>query len=134
MNISESFGFDVPPEMLFDSLTDPVAAERLLPAGTIVERLDEQRLRVVVGTAEYEIRHDEKPLRVRWRPIAAAIPHGVARLQRGPVGGTLIRVTVTAADDVESPRRVYAFLDRLIRGLESFVLHPAPAVQAAETG
>ena len=70
MNISESFGFNVAPELLFNSVTDPVAAERLL----------------------------------------------------------------TAADDVETPRRVYAFLDWLVRGLESVLLRAAPAVQVAETG
>jgi hypothetical protein len=134
VNISESFGFNVPPELLFDSVTDPDAAEQLLPDGARVERLDEQRLRVVVGTTEYEVRHDEKPLHLRWRAIAAANPHGVIRLQRGPAGGTLVRVTVTAADDVESPRRVYAFLDRLNRALQRILSSSAPAVHVAETG
>jgi len=55
VNISESFGFNVPPEMVFDSLTDPVAAERFLPHGASVKRLDEQRLRVVVGTGELPV-------------------------------------------------------------------------------
>jgi hypothetical protein len=134
VNISESFGFNVSPELLFDSVTDPDAAERMLPAGARVERIDEQRLRIVVGQTEYELCHEDKPLRLRWRPIAGANPHGVIRLQRGPAGGTLVRVTVTAADDVESPRRVYAFLDRLNRALESLLLRSAPAVQGAKTG
>lgn len=134
MNISESFGFNVPPELLFESITDPDAAVRLLPDGARVERIDEQRLLAVVGTTEYEIRHDGKPFHLRWRAIAVAYPHGRIRLLRGPAGGTLVRVTVTAADDVESPRRVYAFLDRLNRALERILLPPAPAVRVAKTG
>jgi uncharacterized protein YndB with AHSA1/START domain len=119
MNICESFGLTVPPELVFDGVLDPDTAARWLPLDARVERLDEHRLRVVVGRSEYEVSHDVDAMRVSWRPVATADPHGTAVVQDGPAGGTLIRVTVTTADSVDSPRLVHAFLDRLMRGLES---------------
>jgi uncharacterized protein YndB with AHSA1/START domain len=119
MNICESFGLSIPPERVFDSAIDPDTATRWLSAGARVERLDGSRLRVVVGSTEYEINHDVDALRLQWRPASANDPHGTAQVQDGPAGGSLIRVGVTTTDGVDNPRLVHAFVDRLIRSLEA---------------
>src|SRR5690242_10159234 len=119
VNICESFGLSEPPEVAFDVITDPNTASRWLPGLVRVERLDEHRLRAVIDRAEYEIRLNGDAMRLTWWPVNGLEPRGSVQVQSGPAGGALVRVTITAADDVDSPRRVHAVLDRMVRALES---------------
>jgi Polyketide cyclase / dehydrase and lipid transport len=120
VNISQTFGCTAPPDLVFGTLTDADSAVRWLPSGVRVERLDGHRLRVVTGdsVAEYDITTDVVERRVTWACVKSPDLRGTVRVQDGPIGGSRLRITVSAADAAEVPRRMHNFLDQAMRHLE----------------
>jgi hypothetical protein len=120
VNISEIFGFSAPPEVLFNTLTDIDRAERWLPAGVRIEPLGEQRVRVMVGQTSRECTYsaDAGNLCIIWQFAGSPDLHGLARVDDGPVGGSHMRIKVTAPDAADTPQRVRAFIDEAARHLE----------------
>jgi len=120
VNISQTFGCMAPPDVVFGSITDATRADRWLPAGIRIERLGEHRVRVVTGptVAEYDVSTDLDERCLTWCCVKSPDLHGTVRVQDGPIGGSRLRITVSAIDAAEVPRRIHNFLDHAMRHLE----------------
>ncbi len=119
MDVTDTFSFTAPPEVVFNSLTDPDRAGRWLPSGARLERLDPNRVRVTVGTAstEYEISAADD-MRLSWRQLDAPHVSGTAQVEDGPVGGSRLHVVVATPTDGPDPERVRDLLGEAMRQLQ----------------
>lgn len=105
MEINDTFDFTAPPEVLFNSLTDAERTQRWLPSGVHAEWLDSRTVRVTSGSTggTYAVDTDPDDLLLTWRPAGGAGPHGRARAEDGPAGGSRLHVTVSLpGEDAEA--------------------------------
>jgi hypothetical protein len=96
VDISDTFGFTAPPEVVFNSLMDPERANRWLRLGVRAERVD-RGLRLVTADASavFDIDTDVDNLYVSWRSPDDQRLHARAHVDDGPAGGSQLHVLVS---------------------------------------
>ena len=95
-HISDRYDFNAPAEVVFGVLTDPDRITRWLPTGMRAESVDADRVRIEVGSRLHEYAVDVVPdeLELRWRSLDDSGPHGTARVEDAPAGGSVVRAEV----------------------------------------
>ena len=119
MEISDTFGFDAPPEVVFNSLTDPDRANRWLPAGVRAERPAGHGLRVLMGgdSTVFDVHTDPEQLGVSWRSPDDRDLHARVRVGDGPAGGSEVHVHVSVPAGVADEEQVRSVLAETARHL-----------------
>ena len=126
MKLVDTFGFNAPAEILFDTITDPQRVPSWLPTGTRLTRIDGECVTLTIGgttseyTSEYRYGVDAKRMRVVWQRAGSDLC-GVAAVQDGPIGGSRLRISAITADSPDAPRRFHELVDSLVRRLERAV-------------
>src|SRR4051812_2392514 len=120
MKNSETLGFGVPPQLLYDAVTDLGRADPGVPRGARGGGGGGDRVRGGGGApvAEYELTADPDLLRVPWRAVDPPHQEGTVLAQDSPGGGSRLRVTVSTTEGMDGPQRVREVLDRAARQLE----------------
>jgi uncharacterized protein YndB with AHSA1/START domain len=98
VDISETYDFTAPPEVVFNSLTDPDRAHRWLPSGVRAERPDGRGLRLLTAGPAFDLETEADDLRVSWRSPEDAGLHADARVVDAPAGGSQVRVEAAVPD------------------------------------
>jgi uncharacterized protein YndB with AHSA1/START domain len=113
--ITASFDFNAPPEVVYNSVTDPNRAARWLPAGVRMSRPGPHRAHVDAAgqSTEYELVDTPADLRLSWRSVRPPHLSGEVRVGDAPAGGSRLDVTVTTADDGPSPAAVRRILGKI---------------------
>jgi uncharacterized protein YndB with AHSA1/START domain len=106
VEFSDTYDLEVPPEVVFSTLTDPDHAQRWAPPGVRVGWLDRERVRVSVGKSgtAYEVKRDDDRLTLAWRRSARSDIHGKVAVLDGPAGGSRLRVDVSLPDTADADR------------------------------
>jgi uncharacterized protein YndB with AHSA1/START domain len=102
MYMTASFEFAAPPEVVYNTLTDPHRARRWLPPGLQIK-----------GLAHAASATD---LRLTWRTISGPEAGGTARVEGTPAGGSVVRVEIDAAE--HHVAAVYELIADLMHNLE----------------
>jgi uncharacterized protein YndB with AHSA1/START domain len=110
VDISETFDFTAPPEVVFNSLTDPDRAHRWLPSGVRAERPDGRGLRLLAAGTAFDLDTDADDLRVGWRSPDEPGLHARAQVLDAPAGGSRLRVEAAVPDGVVDEARARAML------------------------
>jgi uncharacterized protein YndB with AHSA1/START domain len=118
VDISETYDFTAPPEVVFNSLTDPDRAHRWLPSGVRAERPDGHGLRLLTAGPAFDLDTDADDLRVGWRSPDDPGLHAQARVVDGPAGGSRVRVTAAAPDGLVDEERARSMLAETMTQLQ----------------
>ncbi len=128
MDISDSYSFSAPAEVVFSVMTDPHRAARWMPPDVTIESVgvDHLHIRTGQGVQRYQIAMAPTDLHLRWQALDAPPLHGTVSVVDAPAGSSRLYVVVTvpeggsdrAATDEELIR---AFLVKAVRGLGSEV-------------
>lgn len=110
MDISETFDFTAPPEVVFNSLTDPDRAHRWLPSGVRAERADGHGLRLLTAGPAFDLDTDADHLRVSWRSPDDPGLHAQAQVVDAPAGGSQVRVAAAVPDGLVDEGRARSVL------------------------
>ncbi len=97
MDFSQTYSLSAPPEVVFNSLTDPDRAARWLPAGATVETRDGERVVVRAGERrlELQVSIDMQRMRMTGHLASRSEVHGEVQVTQAPAGGcSLIETTV----------------------------------------
>ncbi|WP_433041274.1 SRPBCC family protein [Dactylosporangium sp. CS-033363] len=123
MNIDRAYGFDAPPEVVFNTLTDPARLDRWLPRGTRSEQAgpDTIRIRTAGTVLDCAITLAPADLRLQWRLPDRDGVHGTVQAADGPAGGTELHVTISAPDTALDSARTGQLLADVIRRFQSDV-------------
>lgn len=118
MQISDTFDFTAPPEVVYNSLTDPDRAHRWVPTGVRMRWLTGQRVRLEgpLGATEYDVTADTDDLRLTWQGTGTSMVRGTAEVLDGPAGGSQVRVTIDAPE--HRATRVRAIIGEIARHLQ----------------
>lgn len=119
MEISETFGLTAPPEVVFNSLTDPDRVNRWLPLGVRAERFDGHGLRLVTADAStaFDIDTDVDNMHVSWQSPDDQRLHARARVDDGPAGGSQVYMLVSIPDGTDE-KRVHSVLAETMHHLQ----------------
>jgi uncharacterized protein YndB with AHSA1/START domain len=120
MDVEESFQFDAPPEVVFNSLTDPDRMDRWLPIGVRARLLSADRLVVASDgyTWHYEFTAVPAELRLSWRAMDGPDVDGEADVDDAGAGGSVVHVQLNADERVDRPQirqYLHEAMDRLQR-------------------
>lgn len=120
MQISDTFGFTAPPEVVFNSLTDPDRADRWLPFGVRAERLDDHRVRLVAADARavFDIDTDVDNLGLSWRSPDDQRLHARVRVEDGPAGGSQLHVLISMPAGTADEDQARSVLAETMRHLQ----------------
>jgi uncharacterized protein YndB with AHSA1/START domain len=119
MDFATTVEVAAPPEIVYNTLTDPHRVDRWLPAGVRLQRLDADRIRVETrgSAAEFETSMDTANLRVSWRSTGPADLSGDVHVMDQPAGGSTVHVAVTTSEEGPSPEVIRRLVDEAIRHL-----------------
>jgi uncharacterized protein YndB with AHSA1/START domain len=119
-HISDRYDFNAPAEVVFGVLTDPDRVTRWLPTGMRAESVQDDRIRVEVGSRLHEYAVDVVPdeLEVRWRSLDVSDLHGAARVEDAPAGGSVVQAEVDVPDGMADDRRLRELLAETMRHLQ----------------
>jgi carbon monoxide dehydrogenase subunit G len=100
MDITESFDFSAPPEVVFNNLTDPDRTDRWLPLGVRVRRLTGDRVLVEADgwSKELEVTSEPAELRLSGRATDRPDITADAVVEAGAAGGSVVRLRITAGE------------------------------------
>lgn len=118
MDITETFGFDAPPEVVYNTLTDPDRANRWLPFEVRAERLDRGLRLALPGTGQvFDVDTDAGTLALRWRSPDDDGLAARAHVDDGPAGGSEVHVSLSVPASVADEARVRSVLSATMRHL-----------------
>lgn len=120
MDITDTFGFNAPAEVVYNNLVDPDRTDRWLPAGArVVERTD-GRVRLASGTGTYdvEVHTTAADMRLTFRCEAAVRVRGTAQVKDAPGGGSQVDVVVTTDRSGPAPADVRRLVGQAVRLFE----------------
>jgi uncharacterized protein YndB with AHSA1/START domain len=111
VEIIDTFGFNAPAEVVYNTLIDPDRTDRWLPAGTRVAERADGRVRLASGTSmlDFEVRTTAADMLLTFECVAPVRLRGTARVTETPAGGSQIEIVVTtdrSGPDPEAVRRV----------------------------
>lgn len=119
MEISDTFAFTAPPEVVFNSLLDRERTDRWLPQGVRVEWLEDRKVRVNGSAgATVAVDVDLENLLLTWQSQDGRGLRGRVRAEDGPAGGSRLHVTVTAPQHGVDPAHVRSLLAETTRHLQ----------------
>jgi uncharacterized protein YndB with AHSA1/START domain len=119
VDIIDTFGFNAPAEVVYNTLTDPDRTERWLPAGVrVLERTDDGRIRLAAGSTTVDVEVDTiaDDMRLTFRCTAPVQVRGTARVEDTAGAGSRIEVAVTT-DSGPDPATVRDVLAQTMRHL-----------------
>jgi Polyketide cyclase / dehydrase and lipid transport len=119
VDVTGTFDFTAPAEVVYNTLTDHDRAERWLPSGVRTQRLAPRLVRVdtAAGSTEYEISTAPENLRLDWRGLNPPYVHGTASVENRPAGGSRVRVIVAAPDGGPDPEVLWDLLKQAMEHL-----------------
>jgi uncharacterized protein YndB with AHSA1/START domain len=120
MDVTDTFDFNAPAEIVYSTLTDPDRAGRWFPAGTQITDDDAGHLRIRNGDRRIDLVVSPVPdeLRLTVRCTEPMAFDGTARVTETPAGGSRIDVVVTAANGQEDPAALRDSLRHAMRHLQ----------------
>jgi carbon monoxide dehydrogenase subunit G len=120
VDTNETFGFNAPAEVVFNSLVDPDRTDRWLPAGvSVVDRSDGKvRLSAGTGTVDVEVSTSGADMRLTFQVVGPPRLRGSAQVTQAPAGGSQVDVAITADDSGPDRETVRRLVDETMRRLE----------------
>lgn len=115
MGFSKTYDFPAPPEVVFNSLTDPDRVARWLPPGVSLEIRDADRMVIRAGGRRYELKTaaDMSAMRLGVHMTDNPDVRGDLAATQAPAGGSQLRVQIDGLD----PRLIGARVDEAVAQL-----------------
>ncbi len=117
MAFSYTYSLSAPPEVVFNSLTDPDRTARWLPAGVSLEMRDAERMVVQVGghRLELQIHTDMQRMRMTGQLAGRSEVRGGVQVTQAPAGGCNLAVEWDGLDHSRAHRLVDDAVEQLRR-------------------
>ena len=117
MAFSKVYSFSAPPEVVFNTLTDPDRAASWLPSGMSLQRQDGDRLVLRADDRAWQLRlsTDDEHMHIDGRAVDSSGLEGSLHVSQGPAGGSTMRVEVGTADATRLEALVDDAIERLSR-------------------
>lgn len=118
MKFTETYLVSAPPEVVYNTLTDPDRANRWLPSTVAAEVTGTERMTICADghVREYQLGRSLHEMRLSWRSLDADV-HGWARVREAPAGGSALDVEISLSQPGVRPDQVRGVVDEVVRHL-----------------